>query len=84
MMMMTTTTTTMMMMMMMMVTLQSSFPSLSLSSLQAPCSTEFCGNNRTSWWFSGGYWGTHADVIAHIFAHLHRALRTEGSMLEMN
>jgi len=26
----------------------------------------------------------HADVIVYVFAHLHRALRTEGSMLFVN
>jgi len=25
-----------------------------------------------------------ADVIVYIFAHLHRALRTEGNMLDIN
>jgi len=28
--------------------------------------------------------GILADVIVYIFAHLHRALRTEGNMLDIN
>ena len=28
--------------------------------------------------------GFFAEVIVHIFAHLHMALRTEGNMLDMN
>jgi len=28
--------------------------------------------------------GTLADVIVYIFAHLHRALRTEGNMFDIN
>ena len=30
------------------------------------------------------YRGILADVIVYIFAHLHRALRTEGNMLDIN
>ena len=30
------------------------------------------------------YRGILADVIVYIFAHLHRALRTEGNMLAIN
>ena len=31
-----------------------------------------------------GYRGILADVIVYIFAHLHRALRTEGKVLHIN
>ena len=30
------------------------------------------------------YRGIFADVIVYIFAHLHRALRTEGNKLDIN
>ena len=31
-----------------------------------------------------GYRGIYADVIVHILAHLHTALRTEGNLLDTN
>ena len=33
---------------------------------------------------SEAYRGILADVIVYIFAHLHRALRTEGEVLDIN